>query len=66
VVFAFSVPVDAEPLVATAPVKLPPDAVHAVALVDDQVRVAALPAPTVVGLAASVAVGWGVTATVRD
>jgi hypothetical protein len=46
----------AEPLVGSDPLQ-PPDAVHDVALVADQVREEAAPLATVVGLAASVMAG---------
>ena len=61
-----SAPLDAEPLEASAPDHAP-DAVQAVALVDDQVSVVALPLATVLGLAAREMVGAGwVTETVAD
>jgi hypothetical protein len=65
VVAAVSCPVLWLPLVPSAPVQ-PPEAVHAVALVELQVSVDAPPLATVVGLAVSVAVGTlaAVTATV--
>ena len=57
-------PVEAEPLVASAPLQ-PPEAVQEVAFVEDQVRVALSPLVTVLGLAESVTVGSGcVTDTV--
>jgi hypothetical protein len=43
-------PLDCEPLVALLPDQ-PPEAVHAVALAVDQVRVVLLPAATVLGAA---------------
>jgi hypothetical protein len=45
-----------------------PEAVHAVALVDDHDSVAPAPLATVLGLALklTVAVGWGLTVTVVD
>jgi hypothetical protein len=59
-------PVDCEPLTALAPDQAP-DAVHEVALVDDQLKVEALPLVTVLGLAAKFTVGAGaVTDTVTD
>jgi hypothetical protein len=67
VAFAVSDPVDWEPLKAWEPDHAP-EAVQAVALVDDQARVAAEPLGTVLGLAlkATVAVGFGLTVTVVD
>lgn len=63
---AVSAPVDCEPLTGLAPDQ-PPDAVQAVALVADQVRVALPPLATVLGLVARVMVGAGcVTETVAD
>ncbi len=46
----------------------PPEAVHAVAFLDDQVRVALLPLATVLGLALmlTVTVGFALTETVAD
>lgn len=45
----------------------PPEAVQAVALVEDQVKVAAVPLVTVLGLAEKLTVGAGVvTVTVAD
>jgi hypothetical protein len=65
-VVAESAAVLAEPLMASVPLH-PPDAVHEVALVDDQVSVDLLPALTVVGLALTVTVGAGaVVVTVTD
>jgi hypothetical protein len=59
-------PVEAEPLVASAPFQ-PPDAVQEVAFVEDQVNVALPPLETVLGLAESVTVGTGcITDTVTD
>ena len=49
-------PVDCEPLVAGVP-DHPPDAVHAVALVEDQVNIELLPLETLVGFALSETVG---------
>ena len=64
--FAVSVPLEAEPLVALPPLHAP-DAVQEVALVEDQVSVAALPLTTVLGFADSDTVGAGcVTDTVAD
>ena len=61
-----SVPVDCDPLVAKLPDQAP-EAAHEVVLVDDQVRVAALPLVTVLGLALRVTVGGReVTETVAD
>ena len=60
VAFAVRAPVDCVPEVAFEPVQ-PPEAVHAVALLDDHVSVELLPEVTLVGLAVSVtvgAVGW--------
>jgi hypothetical protein len=54
--FAVSTPVDALPDVALAPLQLP-EAAQAVALVDDQVSVAADPDTTDPGATASVTVG---------
>ena len=51
-----SAPVDCEPLTALAPDQSP-DAVHAVALVADQLSVELLPLATELGLALSVTVG---------
>ena len=57
---------DREPLEASLPLQ-PPDATQAVALVEDQDNVEALPLVTVLGLALSVTVGAGeVTETVAD
>ena len=57
---------DREPLEASLPLQ-PPDATQAVALVEDQDNVEALPLGTVLGLALSVTVGAGeVTETVAD
>jgi hypothetical protein len=59
-------PVEAEPLVASAPLQ-PPEAVQEVAFVEDQVNVALPPLVTVLGLAESVTVGTGcITDTVAD
>jgi len=58
--------VDDEPLVASAPDHAP-EAVHEVALVDDQVSVELAPLATVLGLALRLTVGaGGVTETVTD
>ncbi len=65
-VVALSAPVDCEPLVAKVPDQ-PPEAVQAVALVEDQVRVEVPPFVTLVGLALIVTVGAGAeTVTVAD
>lgn len=65
--FAVSVPVDWVPLKALPPDQAP-EAVQAVALVEDQVSAAAEPLSTVLGLALSVTVaeGLGLTVTVVD
>ena len=56
----------AEPLVGSVPLQ-PPDALHEVALVDDQVSDEAAPLATVLGLAVSVMAGAGcVMETVTD
>jgi hypothetical protein len=66
VVLALRAPVPAEPLVALVPVQ-PPEAVHDVALVDDQLRVEVAPLATVLGLELKVTVGArAVTETVAD
>lgn len=66
VVLAVSAPVDREPFTGSFPAQ-PPEAVQAVALVDDHDNVAALPLATVLGLALIVTVGaGGVTETVAD
>jgi len=67
VAFVVSDPVDWEPRKACAPDHAP-EAVQAVALLDDQVRVAPEPLATVLGLAlkVTVAVGFGLTVTVVD
>jgi hypothetical protein len=67
VAFVVSDPVLWEPLKAWEP-DHPPEAVQAVALLDDQLRVAAEPLATVLGLAlkVTVAVGFGLTVTVVD
>ena len=64
---ALRAPVDFDPLIACAPLH-PPDAVQAVALVEVQVRVDALPLATLVGLALNDTVGAGgaETVTVAD
>lgn len=63
---AVSAPVDCDPLTALVPDQ-DPEAVQAVALVADQLRVALLPLATVLGLAARLMVGTGcVTETVAD
>ena len=61
-----SAPVDCEPLMALTPDQAP-EAVQAVAFLDDQVKVALLPLVIVLGLAAKATVGaGGVTDTVVD
>jgi hypothetical protein len=61
---AVSAPLDCDPLIALLPDQ-PPEAVHAVALVDDQVNVEAAPLFTVLGVAERLTVGAaGVTDTV--
>ncbi len=63
-----SAPVDCEPLVASLPDQ-PPEAVQAVALVVDQVRLELPPLTTVLGFAVSDTVGAGaaeVTETTAD
>ena len=61
-----SAPVDCEPLMDLAPDQAP-EAVQAVAFLDDQVRVDAAPLSIVLGLAAKARVGAGaVTDTVVD
>lgn len=61
-----SAPVDTEPLKGSPPDQAP-EASQALALVEDQVSVAALPLLSVLGLALSVRVGVGeVTVTVAD
>jgi len=55
---AVSGPVDAVPLVGRVLLH-PPDALHAVALVEDHVRVEDPPLVTLVGLAVSVTAGGG-------
>ena len=63
-----SAPVDCEPLVALPPDQ-PPEAVQAVALVVDQLRVELLPLTMELGLAVKLTVGGGVAAvteTVAD
>jgi hypothetical protein len=65
-VVAVSVGVDCEPAVASEPLQ-PPEAVQAVALVDDHVNAEAAPLFTVVGFAVKVTAGAGVvTETVAD
>ena len=57
---------DREPLLASAPLQ-PPEAVHAVALVEDQLNVEPLPLVTVLGLALKLTVGAAeVTVAVAD
>ncbi len=59
-------PVEAEPLVGSLPLKAP-EAAQVVACADVHVKVEALPLVTVLGLAVSVTVGTGwVTDTVAD
>lgn len=60
-----SAPVDCDPVRALAPAQAP-DAVHEVALLDDHVRVDALPLLMVLGLALklTVTVGFALTVTV--
>ena len=53
-----SAPVDCEPLTASVPDQAP-EAVHEVALVDDQLKVELVPLATVLGLAVRVTVGAG-------
>jgi hypothetical protein len=66
VAFCWSAPVDCEPLKDRLPDQ-PPEAVQAVALFDDQVRVEALPLVIVLGLARNATVGAAaVTDTVVD
>ena len=67
VAFVVSDPVDCDPLKALEPDQAP-EAVQAVALLDDQDRVAPAPLATVLGLAlnVTVAVAWGLTVTVVD
>ncbi len=63
---AVSAPLDSEPLIPTLPDQ-PPEAVQAVALVEDQLNVDALPLVIVLGLAVKLSVGTGaVTDTVAD
>ena len=64
---AVSAPLDWEPLVALLPDQ-PPDAVHAVALLETHVKVELPPLATVLGLALmlTVAVGFALTETVAD
>ena len=63
---AVSAPVDCDPLRGLAP-DHDPEAVQAVALVADQVRVELLPLATVLGVATRLMVGTGcVTVTVAD
>lgn len=63
---ALRAPLDCEPLTALLPDQ-PPVAVHAVALVEVQVKVDAAPLFTVLGLAEKLTVGDGVvTETVAD
>jgi hypothetical protein len=63
---AVSAPLDCEPLIPLLPDQ-PPEAVQAVALVEDQLSVDALPLAMVLGLAVKLTVGAGaVTETVAD
>ena len=63
---AVSVPVDCDPLAVLVPDQ-PPEAVHDVAWVADQLNVELAPLATVLGLAVNVMVGAGeVTETVVD
>lgn len=65
-VVALRAAVTCDPVVASAPLQ-PPEALHAVALVDDQVNVEVAPLFTLVGLAAKVTAGAGLlTETVAD
>jgi hypothetical protein len=65
-VLAVSAPPDCEPLIALLPDQ-PPEAGQAVALVEDQLSVDALPLAMVLGLAVKLTVGAGaVTETVAD
>jgi hypothetical protein len=65
-VVALSAAVTCDPAVASVPLQ-PPEALHAVAFVDDQVNVEVAPLFTVVGFAAKVTAGAGVlTETVAD
>jgi hypothetical protein len=58
-VVAVSAPLDCEPLIPFVPDQ-PPEAVQAVALVEDQLKVDALPLARVLGLAVKLTVGIGV------
>ena len=62
---ALTAPVLCEPLEATAP-DHPPDAVHEVALVEDQVKVELPPVDTLAGFALKETVGAADTVTVAD
>jgi hypothetical protein len=66
-VLAVSAPLDWEPLIALLPDQ-PPEAVHAVALLEAHVRVALPPLATVLGLVLmlTVTVGFALTETVAD
>lgn len=65
-VLAVRAPLDCEPLTARAPDQAP-EAVHEVALVDDQANVELLPLVTVLGLVVKLTVGArGFTETVAD
>jgi hypothetical protein len=57
-----SLSVDQVPLVATAPLQ-PPEAVHAVAFSEFQLKIDVPPLPTVVGDAASITAGVGEATT---
>lgn len=57
---AFRVPVDSLPLTDFAPLQSP-EAVHDVALLDDQFSTAELPCTMALGVAVSVSVGGGIT-----
>jgi hypothetical protein len=57
-------PVELEPLVDLLPDQAP-EAVHAVALVEDQVRVELVPLETLLGLALNVTVGVGCAAAIE-
>jgi hypothetical protein len=63
VAFAVSAPVDCDPVRALAPAHAP-DAAQEVALLDDHVRVDALPLPIVLGLALKLTVTVGFALTV--
>jgi hypothetical protein len=66
VVFAVRAPVDCEPLVDLVPDQ-PPEAVHEVALAEDQVKVALAPLDIALGPTLKLTVGIGaLTETVAD